>query len=262
MSIAGSDSGGGAGLQADLKTFAALGVFGTFAITAVTAQNTETVSFAASMEPGLVRMQIETVMADMSVAAVKTGMLATPEIVSVVADLARAGLLRNLVVDPVLVSTTGRRLLDDDAVPVYLEKLFPYAEVVTPNLREARLLADMAIPDVDAMIAAARRIAEFGPKTVVVKGGHLESDVSPDVILRDGSVEVVEAPRVPTTNDHGTGCTLSAATTAYIARGEPPVEALKMAKCFVTKAITGSARWRLGSGHGPLDQMGWGLQDH
>jgi hydroxymethylpyrimidine/phosphomethylpyrimidine kinase len=258
LTIAGSDSGGGAGLQADLKTFAALGVFGTCAITAVTAQNTASVVASVPMDPELVRLQVETVLADLRVAAVKTGMLATSGIVSAVADLAEAGALPNLVVDPVLVSTTGRRLLDDDAIPVYVERLLPCAAVVTPNLREARLLADMTIDDVEAMIEAARRIASFGPGTVVVKGGHLNSESSPDVVLTGDEVTLLDAPRVPTSNDHGTGCTLSAATAAFLARGEPVATAVERAKEFVTRAISGAARWRLGSGHGPLDHFGWG----
>jgi hydroxymethylpyrimidine/phosphomethylpyrimidine kinase len=258
MTIAGSDSGGGAGLQADLKTFAALGVFATSAITAVTAQNTATVAAAVPMDAALVRLQIETVLDDMPVAAVKTGMLATSAIVRVVAELARAGVLPRLVVDPVLVSTTGRPLLDEDAIPVYVKELFPFAEVVTPNLREARLLAEMAITGIDEMVEAARRIATFGPRTVVVKGGHLDGEISPDVVMSGGEVTMLEARRVQTANDHGTGCTLSAATAAFFARGEPVREALPMAKDFVTRAIVGSAGWRLGSGHGPLDHFGWG----
>jgi hydroxymethylpyrimidine/phosphomethylpyrimidine kinase len=257
LTIAGSDSGGGAGLQADLKTFAALGVFGTCAITAVTAQNTATVAASQSMAPGLVTLQVTTVLEDLAVAAVKTGMLATSGIVSAVSELARSGLLPNLVVDPVLVSTSGRRLLDEDAIPVYLERLFPFAEVVTPNLHEARLLAGMSITDVDQMIEAAHKIASAGPRTVVVKGGHLGGDQSPDVVLSGGDVTLLEAERVQTSNDHGTGCTLSAAIVAFLARGETVPVAIERAKQFVTRAISGAASWGLGSGHGPLDHFGW-----
>jgi hydroxymethylpyrimidine/phosphomethylpyrimidine kinase len=258
MTIAGSDSGGGAGLQADLKTFAALGVFGTSAVTAVTAQNTATVAASFAMDPEFVRLQIETVLDDLEVRAVKTGMLATSGIVGVVADLAQQGRLPNLVVDPVLVSTTGRQLLDEDAIPVYIERLFPNALVVTPNLREARLLAEMEISDVDGMVEAARRIARYGSTTVIVKGGHLEGGTSPDVVVSGGEVILLEAERLATTNDHGTGCTLSAATAAFLARGAPVSQALGSAKEFVTRAIAGSAGWKLGAGHGPLDHFGWG----
>jgi hydroxymethylpyrimidine/phosphomethylpyrimidine kinase len=261
LTIAGSDSGGGAGLQADLKTFAALGVFGTSAVTAITAQNTTSVVASFPMEADLVRLQVEAVLADLPVAAVKTGMLATSEIVRTVAAMAKDGMLPNLVVDPVLVSTTGRRLLDEDAIPVYLDELLPFAKVFTPNLREARLLADMPIDDMEGMIEAARRLAERGAVTVVVKGGHLDGGQSPDVVFSAGEVTVMDAARIPTTNDHGTGCTLSASTAAYLARGEVVTVALARAKDFVTRAILGAASWTLGSGHGPLDHFGWNLPD-
>jgi hydroxymethylpyrimidine/phosphomethylpyrimidine kinase len=261
LTIAGSDSGGGAGLQADLRTFAALGVFATSAITAVTAQNTATVAASFPMSPELVALQVETVLADLPVRAVKTGMLANSGIVRAVAELAEAGRLPNLVVDPVLVSTSGRQLLEPDAIPVYLERLLPFAEVVTPNLHEARLLAGMPITDVDGMIEAALKIASSGPRIVVVKGGHLGGDRSPDIVLSGGVIEMLEVGRVPTSNDHGTGCTLSAGIAAYLARGESVPEAIKRAKEFVTRAIEGSASWRLGSGHGPLDHFGWTKPD-
>jgi hydroxymethylpyrimidine/phosphomethylpyrimidine kinase len=257
LTIAGSDSGGGAGLQADLKTFAALGVFGTSAVTAVTAQNTTSVAAVVAMDPEMVRLQVETVLADLPVLAVKTGMLANSSIVLAVAEMAEAGRLPNLVVDPVLVSTSGKRLLDEDAIPLYLERLIPCAEVVTPNLREARILADLLIDDVAGMVAAAQRIAALGPRTVIVKGGHLGGENSPDVIVSAGVVSVLEAVRIPTSNDHGTGCTLSAATAALLAKGETMTDALQHAKDFVARAITGSASWTLGSGHGPLDHFGW-----
>jgi hydroxymethylpyrimidine/phosphomethylpyrimidine kinase len=261
LTIAGSDSGGGAGLQADLKTFAALGVFAASAITAVTAQNTATVVASVPMSPELVTLQVETVLEDLAVRAVKTGMLATSGIVRAVAELAEAGRLPNLVVDPVLVSTSGRQLLDDDAVPVYLERLLPCAVVVTPNLREARLLAGMPITDTDGMVEAAHKIGSLGARTVVVKGGHLGGDRSPDVVVTGGVVELLEQARIPTANDHGTGCTLSAGIAAYLARGETVSDAIVRAKEFVTRAISGAVSWELGSGHGPLDQLGWTSPD-
>jgi hydroxymethylpyrimidine/phosphomethylpyrimidine kinase len=260
LTVAGSDSGGGAGLQADLKTFAALGVFGTCAVTAVTAQNTTSVAASVPIDPGMVRLQVDTVLSDLPVAATKTGMLATSGIVRAVAEVAEEGRLPNLVVDPVLVSTTGHRLLDEDAIPLYVERLLPCADIVTPNLREARLLAGMSITSRQEMVDAARKIATFGPRTVVVKGGHLAGDRSPDVVLTggaDGELTVLDAERVETANDHGTGCTLSAATVAFLAKGEPTTVALERAKLFVTRAICGSARWSLGAGHGPLDHFGW-----
>jgi len=261
LTIAGSDSGGGAGLQADLKTFAALGVFGTSAVTAVTAQNTTSVVASVPMDPEFVKLQVETVLSDLPVLAVKTGMLANSAIVLAVSELAEAGRLPHLVVDPVLVSTTGRRLLDEDGIPVYMERLLPCAEVVTPNLREARLLAAMPITDTEGMVEAARRIAAAGPGTVVIKGGHLGGEESPDVVLSCGEVWILQGTRIPTANDHGTGCTLSAAIAAFLARGEKVPIAIERGKEFVARAISGASSWKLGSGHGPLDHFGWSARD-
>ncbi|MFZ0665453.1 MAG: bifunctional hydroxymethylpyrimidine kinase/phosphomethylpyrimidine kinase [Acidimicrobiales bacterium] len=261
LTIAGSDSGGGAGIEADLKTFSALGVFGTVAITAVTAQNTAVVAGVAPMDPEFVRLQVETVVSDFPVAAVKTGMLANSSIVRTVGTMARDGLLPHLVVDPVLVSSSGGRLLDEDAIPVYVETLLPFAEVVTPNLREAKLLSGIEINDVDEMIEAGRRIASYGPAIVVVKGGHLEGANSPDVIVSGDDVRVLEAIWIPTKNDHGTGCSLSSAIAAYMARGETVTVSIERAKEFVGRAIAGAVNWSLGSGHGPLDHFGWNLLD-
>ncbi|MGO9341583.1 MAG: bifunctional hydroxymethylpyrimidine kinase/phosphomethylpyrimidine kinase [Acidimicrobiales bacterium] len=262
LTIAGSDSGGGAGLQADLKTFAALGVFGTSAVTAITAQNTTSVVASMPIPPEMVKLQVETVLSDLPVLAVKTGMLATSAIVGAVADMAESGRLPNLVVDPVLVSTTGRRLLEDDAIPVYKQRLLPRAVVVTPNLREARLLAEMPISDTQGMIDAAWKIAEAGPQTVVVKGGHLGGDESPDILLTNGEVTVLQGARIPTANDHGTGCTMSAAIAAFLARGESVPVAVERAKEYVARAISGASSWKLGSGHGPLDHFGWDARSH
>jgi hydroxymethylpyrimidine/phosphomethylpyrimidine kinase len=257
MTIAGSDSGGGAGLQADLKTFAALGVFGTSVVTAVTAQNTAEVRGVHLLEPSFVDLQIDAVLSDLPVAAVKTGMLGSSAIVAAVGRWAAEGRLPNLVVDPVLVASTGRPLLDDGGVAAYLQLLLPHALVVTPNTREAALLTDSAVDDIEGMGRAARRLAETGAKVVVVKGGHLSGDHAPDVVFFDGELHVLDEPRVASANDHGTGCTLSAATAALLARGAEPSAALARAKTFVTAALQGSATWHLGAGHGPLDHFGW-----
>ena len=258
MSIAGSDSGGGAGLQADLRTFAALGVFATCAVTALTAQNSAQVRAVHLVEPAFVDAQIDAVLSDMPVASVKTGMLARADTVSAVGAWAAAGRLPNLVVDPVLVASTGRRLLDDDGVAAYLRDLLPYAAVVTPNTREASVLTGADVDDVDSMAAAAHRLAETGARAVVVKGGHLGGETAPDVALVDGTLHVLDAPRVVSANDHGSGCTLSAAIAAFLARGSGVLEAVSQAKAFVRAALEGSASWRLGQGHGPLDHFGWG----
>jgi hydroxymethylpyrimidine/phosphomethylpyrimidine kinase len=259
MTIAGSDSGGGAGLQADLKTFAAFGVFGTSVVTAVTAQNSAEVRGVAAMDPSFVDLQIDTVLSDLPVASVKTGMLASSGTVAVVGRWAAEGKLPNLVVDPVLVASSGRPLLDDEGVDAYLHLLLPHALVVTPNTREAAPLAGIAVDDVESMVRAARRLAESGVGMVVVKGGHLAGDHAPDVVLFEDAVHVLDSSRVVTDNDHGTGCTLSAATTSLLARGVGALDAIGQAKEFVTRALAGSAQWRLGAGHGPLDHFGWGL---
>jgi len=258
MTIAGSDSGGGAGLQADLKTFAAHGVFGPSVVTAVTAQNSAEVRGVHVVDPGFVDLQIEAVLSDLPVKSVKTGMLASSATVAAVARWAAQGRLPNLVVDPVLVASTGRPLLGEGAVRSYLELLFPHALVITPNVREAALLADTPVEDVDGMVRAAHRLAETGARAVMVKGGHLSGDRAPDVVLFEGTVHVFDGPRVTSRNDHGTGCTLSAATAARLALGADLLDALARAKEFVSVALQGSATWRLGAGRGPLDHFGWG----
>jgi hydroxymethylpyrimidine/phosphomethylpyrimidine kinase len=259
LTIAGSDSGGGAGAQADLKTFAALHVHGTSALTAVTAQNTMGVRGVAVLEPAFVRQQIETVLDDFAVRAVKTGMLATAGIVTVVADLAARGLLPNLVVDPVLVSSTGHRLLETDGVDAYLHLLLPHALVVTPNLREAAVLGGTDVESLralEARIAVAEQIRATGARYVVIKGGHL-TDSADDVVAGPEGVLVLPGERVDTGNDHGTGCSLAAAVTAHLARGATVLESISESKAFVTRALAGGAAWRLGAGHGPLDHFGW-----
>jgi hydroxymethylpyrimidine/phosphomethylpyrimidine kinase len=251
LTIAGSDSGGGAGIQADLKTFATHGVFGTSAITALTAQNTATVRAIEPVPPDFVAAQLEAVLDDLPVAAVKTGMLATPTTVATVAGFAAR--LPNLVVDPVLVSSSGAALFADGARNAYLDLLFPHATVVTPNSREAAVLTGRPVATVDDAVAAARELGRAGPRWVVVKGGHLDADGDAvDVVWHDGGVEILRAPWVDTANNHGTGCTFAAATAARLARGDDVPTALRAAKSYVHRALTGAADWRLGAGHGPL----------
>jgi hydroxymethylpyrimidine/phosphomethylpyrimidine kinase len=251
LTIAGSDSGGGAGIQADLKTFAVHGVFGTCAITALTAQNTAKVRAVQPVEPDFVAEQLAAVLDDLPVAAVKTGMLATTEIVRLVARWGRK--LPRLVVDPVLVSSAGDSLFDGAARQAYLEELFPLATVVTPNSREAGVLVGRQVSTIDDAIAAAHELGAAGPSWVVVKGGHLEGDgEAVDVVWHEGRVELLRGPWVDTANNHGTGCTFAAATAARLARGDDVGAALKGAKSYVHRALSGSAGWRLGAGHGPL----------
>lgn len=258
LTIAGSDSGGGAGLQADLKTFAALGVFGTSAVTAVTAQSTVGVRRVHALPADLVADQVETVLDDLPVAAVKTGMLADVAIVSAVAGLAEAGRLPNLVVDPVLVSSSGARLLAPGAESAYLDRLFPQARVVTPNLAEAAALLGVAIRTAGDQRDAARALADHGPQVVVVKGGHpLAGDGGDavDVVWDGHRVTELRAPRLETRNVHGTGCTFASAVAAGLARGADVERAVRDAKAYVHGAIRAAAQWRLGAGHGPLDHF-------
>ena len=259
LTIAGSDSGGGAGVQADLKTFAAHRVHGTCALTAVTAQNTLEVRGVVALEPAFVRRQVEAVLDDFEVRSVKTGMLANARIVGEVAAMAAEGLLPRLVVDPVLVSSSGHRLMESEGVAAYLELLLPHALVVTPNLREAAVLGDTDVETlgtVDARVAVAERIKATGARYVVVKGGHLTASAD-DVVVGPDGVLVLPGVRVRTRNDHGTGCSLSAAVAAHLARGTPVPDAIREAKAFVAAALAGGAGWRLGAGHGPLDHFGW-----
>jgi len=265
LSVAGSDSGGGAGIQGDLRTFAAFGVHGTTAITAITAQNTRGVYALATTEPAMVIAQCRAVLEDFHVRAVKTGMLATPQTVEAVSDLARSGVLANLVVDPVLVSSTGHSLMADGGVKAYREALFGFAALVTPNLREAAVLCDLDVREihgVEDMVRVGEHILTFGPTWVLVKGGHLVLDRdavghAPDVLVGPEGVTVFDAVRVSTRNDHGTGCSLSAAVACGLALGRPLSDATRDAKSFVLSAIEGAASWRLGHGRGPIDHLGW-----
>jgi hydroxymethylpyrimidine/phosphomethylpyrimidine kinase len=255
MTIAGSDSGGGAGVVADLKTFEAHGVWGTTALVAVTAQNTVGVQAFETLPPALVRRQIQSVVDDIGVDAAKTGMLASAELVSTVAAAARDFGLRNLVVDPVFVSKHGDTLLADDAISALRAELLPLATVVTPNLPEASGLVGEEITDRTGMEAAARALIGLGVQVALIKGGHLDGDESPDCLLARGAEPVwLEAKRVPGRHTHGTGCVLSAATTAELARGMEPADACVAAKRFVERAI--AAGVELGKGVGPVNP-GW-----
>jgi len=252
LTIAGSDSGGGAGIQADIKTFAAHGVHGCTAITAVTAQNSVEVRGYVALEPRMVVQQIEAVADDMPVSAAKTGMLATREIVEAVAEaVVRLG-IPNLVVDPVMVAKGGHRLLQPDAERAYVERLFAITSVLTPNLAEAEALLGRPVRDVDAMHEAARALRSMGPRAVLVKGGHLRGDPV-DVYFDGERDEEITASRIETRNTHGTGCTLSAAIAARLALGEGALSAVRGAKAYVTEAIRGS--YAVGSGHGPVDHL-------
>lgn len=253
LTIAGSDSGGGAGIQADLKTFLALGVHGMSAITALTAQNTKGVSAVHEVPASFVREQIAQVATDIGIDAAKTGMLANAEIVTTVAEAAVEFGIQKLVVDPVFVSKNLDRLLAADAVGALTNKLFPVALVVTPNLPEAGMLLEAEVSTAEQMKEAARRLHDMGPRYVLVKGGHLASDATD--LLFDGA-DFVEFPgrHIDSPHLHGTGCTLAAAITAHLARGDAVVEAVGRAKEFVTGAIEKGLA--IGGGYGPVNP-GW-----
>lgn len=256
LTIAGSDSGGGAGIQADLRAFGQMGAFGTSVITAVTAQNTVGVTDVHVVPTATVTAQLDAVLDDLPVAATKTGMLATATLVALVAERAAAGALPRLVVDPVLVSATGHRLLEEEALAVYRERLLPHALIATPNLEEAAVLVGRALTTTDDAREAARELTSLGTRYVVVKGGHLEGEHAVDLIAtRDGDEHELSAPRIQTSNTHGTGCTFAAACAAGLATGLDPLAALGQAKRYVTRCIAGAAGWRLGSGNGPLDHL-------
>lgn len=258
LTIAGSDSGGGAGIQADLKTFAAFGVFGTSAITALTAQNTRGVTGIHPVPPEFVERQIAAVLDDIGADAVKTGMLANREIIRAVARAIERYEIDRLVVDPVLVSKHGAALLTDDAVDAYLTDLFPRALVVTPNADEAGRIAGFEVRDPEGQRRAATAIARLGPRYVLIKGGHLaDGDTATDVLYDGHDFEELTAPRVATPHTHGTGCTLSAAITACLALGDPPPRAIARGKTFVTRGIEHALA--VGGGIGPVNPM-WVLK--
>jgi hydroxymethylpyrimidine/phosphomethylpyrimidine kinase len=257
LTIAGSDSGAGAGIQADLKTFAALGVYGVSAITAITAQNTQGVSAVEVLSADIVRAQIRAVVADFPVRAAKTGMLATAELVGVVAAAIRELRIPNLVVDPVMVAKSGDALLAPDAVESLKTTLLPLAAVVTPNLPEAEALAGMVIRSESDAEEAARRIAALGPAAVVVKGGHADSVDIVDVLFDGVTVRRFTQPRVPGSDTHGTGCTFAAAVAAHLARGRSLADAVPVAQRYIAGAIASAPR--LGQGHGPMDHF-WQLR--
>jgi hydroxymethylpyrimidine/phosphomethylpyrimidine kinase len=255
LSIAGSDSGGGAGIQADLKTFSALGCYGMTAITAVTAQNTKGVQDVEPLSPEIVGAQIRAVATDIGVDAAKTGMLASAPIVEAVVEAVVEARVPNLVVDPVLVSKHGQPLLDPGAVGILRSELLPLAILVTPNLREARELTGLRVETRDGMRRAAEAVLGTGVGAVLVKGGHLDGAMASD-LFADGERELwLEEARIETPNTHGTGCTMSSAIAASLARGTELAQAVREAKAFVTQAIRRALA--LGEGVGPVDQL-WG----
>jgi len=253
LTIAGSDSGGGAGVQADLKTFAAMGVHGASAITAITAQNTVGVTEILEVPPGMVRAQIEAVMTDIGAAAAKTGMLSSAQIIEVVCAAVVEHNIRNLVVDPVMVAKGGARLLRDDAVDALRIRLLPLAAVVTPNLPEAEVLLGRPVRTLDERRQAARDLVALGARAAVVKGGHAGDQLAIDHYFDGAQLVELHSSRIQTTNTHGSGCVFSAAIAAALAKGSDPLAAVHQAKEFITGAIERALE--VGRGHGPVNPM-------
>ena len=254
LSIAGSDSGGGAGIQADLKTFSALGCYGMTAITALTAQNTCGVRAIHAVPPQLLRDQIDAVLEDIGADAVKIGMLHAPAIVLTVAEAIDRHALKNVVFDPVMVATSGAVLIDNTAVEVLVRELFPRVAVITPNLDEAALLVGRALCSAQDMEQAALALLDQGARAVLLKGGHLPGDTVVDLLVTNsGEIFWMQAARIHSPNTHGTGCTLSSAIAAHLALGASLLDAVQQARTYVREALQAGAQVRTGKGSGPLN---------
>lgn len=252
LTIAGSDSGGGAGIQADLKTFSALATYGASVLTAVTAQNTQGVSAVEDISPAMISAQMQAVFADLAVNAVKIGMVSRSQTIGVIAD-GLATFRGPVVVDPVMVATSGDRLLQEEAIETLIARLLPLATVVTPNLPEAALLTGRGIAtSPDEMIEQAEIIRSFGAGAVLIKGGHGTGASSTDLLVTPDGVTELSAPRIDTSNDHGTGCTLAAAVTAGLAKGLSLTDACRAAKIYLHAALSAGRELKVGKGRGPV----------
>lgn len=254
LTIAGSDSGGGAGIQADLKTFSALECYGMSVITALTAQNTQGVTGIHPVPPAFVGQQIDSIFNDMGAEAIKIGMLFSAELIKTVAERLERYNVKQIVLDPVMVAQSGDRLLQDDAAAAIRDRLMPLAQVVTPNLPEASVLLGREIRTFDDMAAAAKDLAKIGGRCILVKGGHLAEGPADDLMYQAESDLLTPLPgeRIDTPNTHGTGCTLSSAIAAGLAKGQAPEAAIKAAKGYISDAIRAGAAYRLGKGCGPV----------
>lgn len=256
LTVAGSDPGGGAGIQADLKTFSAFGVFGMSVVTSVTVQNTKGVSSFHDLPPDIVEKQFEAVASDIGVDAMKTGMLASAPIIEVVAAQIQRHRVQKLVVDPVMHAKNDFSLLPSDAQKALVQKILPLATLLTPNIPEAENLAGQAIRNIQDMERAAKRILDLGPEAVLIKGGHASGDLAIDLFFSGEAFHLIEAPRLKTKNTHGTGCTLSAAIATHLAHGKTPLHAIQEAKTYIQGAIEHGLP--LGQGHGPLNHF-WAI---
>lgn len=256
LTIAGSDSGGGAGIQADLKTFSALGVFGASVITAITAQNTREVRCIETLSTEIIRLQLETVLDDITVDAVKTGMLPTPEIIEVVAAVIDKYNINKIVIDPVMVASTGARLTGGQTVDAFREFLYKRLLLITPNIPEAEVLSGIRIKSEKDIRKAGERLLDQGCKAVLIKGGHIAQSTSIDFLFTQGKDPVsFSAGFIPTQNLHGTGCSLASAITAYLALGKGLEEAVRSAKEYITQAITSGSDIQTGQGSGPINHF-------
>lgn len=254
LSIAGSDSGGGAGIQADLKTFSALGCYGMTAITAITAQNTQGVRGIHGIPPEMLQAQIDAVVQDIGVDAIKIGMLHSPEVVLVVANAIRRYGITKVVLDPVMVATSGDKLMHDETIAVLVRELFPLATVITPNLDEAGWLIGRPIHQMEEMESAAQSLLDIGAPTVLLKGGHLPGDWVMDLLAgQEGLRKPLGSQRIRTHNGHGTGCTLSSAIAAHLALGFDLVPAVESARTYIVGAIASGSQVHTGQGQGPLN---------
>ena len=265
LTIAGSDSGGGAGIQADLKAMSALGTYGLSVITALTAQNTRAVTAIHDVPSDMISAQLDAVFDDICIDAVKIGMLSRPEVIEIVADRLRQRGVEKIVLDPVMVAKSGDVLLQPDAVSALITHLLPLATVITPNLPEAGVLLDRPPPaDVESMRKTACDLREFGPKAVLLKGGHLTDGDAVDIFQDENGQSELRGKRAPTRNTHGTGCTLSAAIAALLGRYVPLPEAVRQAKDYITRAITAADGLDVGGGHGPVHHFHalWPQLDH
>ena len=255
LTIAGSDSGGGAGIQADIKTISAMGCYAASAITAITVQNTLGVQAVHPVPLDILRGQIDAVLSDIGADAIKIGMLHSSEVVNLVAEMIEKYQIRNIVLDPVMVSTSGHRLIEEDAVEVIKTRLMPLARVITPNVPEAEILAGCKIAGEDEFEAIARRLSDNGNVSVLMKAGHLSGDSLVDYFYNaeDDSMTKLQSKRVQTRNTHGTGCTLSSAFAASLAKGENLTDAAISAKRYIEQAIISGAEYEIGKGHGPVN---------
>ena len=256
LTIAGSDSGGGAGIQADIKTFSSLGVFGASAITAITAQNTQGVRGIQAISPEILRGQIEAILEDFIVDAIKIGMLHNKDAVKVVSETLPSFRRTSIILDPVMISTSGSKLLEDDAIRTIMDELFPKATLLTPNIPETEYLSGIKINNEADILLAARRLQEKGCKALLIKGGHIPGVETVDrLFINENNPICLASPTVETFNTHGTGCTLSSAIAAYMALGHSLVEAVRLAKEYMNNALVHGANVCMGKGHGPVNHF-------